>query len=204
MSSWNACTSASIGFSPVPGSEARRCSVGSEVDDLFSPGHRFDLDPAPLAVDANECFGEACILVAGDGILDEPHLRVVQPELVGPRLVHPVQPMELLDDGTGRGSPRFSVLEELVDGLGDQPNREIVVSVMAEDRLEERQTRCVLHDVPRLVDVEHDDRFETFARSYTSEISSCIVNAVLLSTKPSCTGQIKVDDLLVPDVEIGF
>jgi len=38
----------------------------------------------------------------------------------------------LVEDGFG-----FGVLEELVDGLGDEPNREVVVAVMAEHRLSE-------------------------------------------------------------------
>jgi len=65
--------------------------------------------------------------------------------------------MELLDCTLIEDGLRFGgVLEELVDGLRDETNREIVVAVMSEHRLEERQTRSVLHDVPCLVDDEHD------------------------------------------------
>jgi len=50
----------------------------------------------------------------------------------------------------------LGVLEELVDGLGDEPDREVMVAVMAKHRFEERQTRSVLHDIARFVDDEHD------------------------------------------------
>jgi len=106
-----------------------------EVDDLLLLGHRLNLDAAPLTVDADERLGEASVLVAGDRVLYVAHLCVIQAELVGPLVVHPVQAMELLDctlveDGFGLG-----MLEELVDGLGDEPDREVVVAVMSEHRL---------------------------------------------------------------------
>ncbi len=136
--------------------------------------------------------------------MDEPHLCVVQPELVGPLIIHPVEAVELLDRTLVQDGLRFGVLEELVDGLGDQPDREVVVAVVPEHRLEERQTRGVLHDVARLVDVEHDlllrdlrplvhQRDQQLHRQCRAAVDA----ALLLS-------EVEVDDLLVPNVEVGL
>ena len=70
--------------------------------------------------------------------MDESHLRVVQPELCRPRFVHPVEVVELLDCTLVENCFGLCVFEELVDGLCDESNREVVVAVMTEHRLQER------------------------------------------------------------------
>ena len=67
-----------------------------EVDHLlFFDG--LHTQAAPLAVDTDKGFREAGVLVPWNGILHVAHLGVIQPELVGPVFVHPVEAVELLD-----------------------------------------------------------------------------------------------------------
>lgn len=79
--------------------------------------------------------------------------------------------IELIDRTLVQDRFGLGVLEEFVSGLRDPANQEDVVAMVAEDCLEESETRGILYDVPRLVDIEHDTLSETLARSFTSEMT---------------------------------
>jgi hypothetical protein len=67
-------------------------------------------------------------------------------------LVHPVEFVKLLDRTLIEDHLGFGPLEELVDRLGQQPNREVVMAVVSKDRLEIRQRLGIRQEIPCLVD----------------------------------------------------
>jgi len=110
--------------------------------------------------------------------------------------------MELLDGTLIEDGLAFGVLEELIDGLGDQPDRQIVMPMVTEHGFKKRQTRSILHDVACLIDVEHD-LCVRYLRSLVHQRDEQLHRQRRAAVHASLLlGEIKVDDLLVVDVEV--